>query len=122
MAQTRLEKIVQETNSFTRRSITFQVVCIFLVATCVVLLIFQNNKVYSLKNINEMIVTAVIDEYSVIGLVNLNNNEIIRLKGTEKDYDEEDEPLASKLNCKFNEIAPPDALFSQSTSCPSTHI
>ena len=25
-------------------------------------------------------------------------------------------------NCRVKEICPPDALFSQSTSCPSTHI
>lgn len=84
--QRRLDNLVEQTNVITRRSIVFQVVCIILVAACIVLLMFQNNKVYSLRNINEMIVSAVSEEYTMIGLVNLRTYEVIRLKGNDLDW------------------------------------
>lgn len=98
LAKIELERIAQENNSFTRRSITFQIICILLVATCVVLLIFQNNKVYSLKNINEMIVTAVSDEYLIIGLLNLATYETVRIKG---DFEELG---CTEENCDYLEM------------------
>lgn len=84
--QKRLDYIVSQTNMITRRSIAFQLICVVLVVACILLLLRQNNKVYSLRNINEMIVSAVSEEYNMIGLVNLQNYEGIRLKGSDIEW------------------------------------
>lgn len=84
--QNRLDYIVSRTNTITRRSIAFQLICVVLVVACIVLLLLQNNKVYSLRSINEMIVSAVSEEYNMIGLVNLKNYEGLRLKGSDVEW------------------------------------
>ncbi|MDE7478854.1 MAG: hypothetical protein K2M91_13070, partial [Lachnospiraceae bacterium] len=58
------------------------VVFLILVAISMILLVFQNNKVYSLRHINEMIMDAVNREYLVIGMVNLRDDSVFELKGS----------------------------------------
>ncbi|MBQ2405224.1 MAG: hypothetical protein II312_00870, partial [Lachnospiraceae bacterium] len=48
------DKAAQE---ISHKAILFQVMCILLVVSCIVILMLQNNRVYSLRNMSEMIVS-----------------------------------------------------------------
>ncbi len=57
-----------------------QIGCIFLVGFCMLLLIIQSRKVYELHDMNEIIAATVTEEYLDFGRVNLNTNQVIKLK------------------------------------------
>lgn len=80
-AQEKLAGINEQTARLSRQTMLIQVCCIILVVVGVILLIRQNNKVYSLKNINDIIVSTVSEEYLMIGLLNLKSCQFVRLKG-----------------------------------------
>lgn len=78
--QSKLILITERTNEMSRRATLTQTACIVLVLACMVLLLLQNKKVYTLRNMNEIIAAAVTEEYLNFGLINLNNCKVVKLK------------------------------------------
>ena len=77
------DKAAQE---ISHKAILFQVMCILLVVSCIVILMLQNNRVYSLRNMSEMIVSEVSEEYHAIYMVNLLDYRIVKLKGNSSEW------------------------------------
>lgn len=88
-----LEALNTESKEMARGSLFFQCLAVALVLACVVLLMMQNNKVYSLKNMQELFVAAVNEEYLMIGMVDLKNCIITRVKGRDDEWGSEEENL-----------------------------
>lgn len=72
-----LTEKMTETSS---RAIWAQIVCSLMVISCMILLLLQNRKVYTLRNMNEMIAAAVTEEYLNFGLVNLSKCTVAKLQ------------------------------------------
>lgn len=84
--QNKLDDIAQQVHSISKRAILFQAVCILLVSVCIVLVFMQNHRMYSLRNLNENIVSAVSEEYRLIALANLKTYQITCLKDSKGDW------------------------------------
>lgn len=78
--QSKLILLTERTNDMSSRATLTQTACIVLVLACMVLLLLQNKKVYTLRNMNEIIAAAVTEEYLNFGLINLNNCKVVKLK------------------------------------------
>lgn len=85
---------LSQNEKITEQLFVFEVICVLLVVICIVLLAFQNNKVYSLTHINEMFVEAINQEYLVKGIVNLQDYSVFVLKGNLEEWGIDD-----SLNC-----------------------
>lgn len=81
LVEGRADELDRQTEKIKEQVFIFQIACIILVVICIILLVFQNNKVYSLRHINEMIVDAVSQEYLMIVMVNLLDYSVVNLKG-----------------------------------------
>lgn len=81
LVEGRADELDRQTEKIKEQVFIFQIACIILVIICIILLVFQNNKVYSLRHINEMIVDAVSQEYLMIVMVNLLDYSVVNLKG-----------------------------------------
>ena len=92
-AENKMDEIFEHTKYVEKRAVLFQIVCIILVVICIIFVLLQNNKVYSLRHINEMMVEAVSQEYLIIGMVNLLDCTVTKLKGDLLDLDMEAEGL-----------------------------
>lgn len=76
-----VDELDRQTEKIKNQIFICQIACIILVVICVILLVFQKNKVYSLRHINEMIVEAVSQEYLMIAMVDLQDYSVVNLKG-----------------------------------------
>lgn len=78
--QDKLFEIAAQTKEISGTAVLAQGICIALVLACLLLLLLQNRKVYALRNMNEIITSAVAEEYINFGLVNLNNCKVVKIK------------------------------------------
>ena len=81
MIEGRADELDKQTEKIKGQVFLLQVACVVIVVICIIFLVFQNNKVYSLRHINEMIVDAVSQEYLMIIMVDLQDYSIVNLKG-----------------------------------------
>lgn len=88
-----LENLTLESKGIVKRGLIFQGVAVALVITCVILLTLQNNKVYSLKNMQDIFVAAVNEEYLMIGIVDLKKCIVTRIKGKDEEWGSQEENL-----------------------------
>ena len=88
-----LEILTAESKEMAKNSLFFQCLSIVLVLACVILLMMQNNKVYSLKSMQELFVSAVNEEYLMIGMLDLKNGIVTRVKGRDDEWGSEEENL-----------------------------
>lgn len=98
--QNKLDGIEQQIHAISNRAILFQSICILLVVICVALLFLQNHKVYSLRNLNESIVSAMSEEYRLIALVNLKNHQVTCLKDSTEDWE-----AGSSMTAELGEVS-----------------
>lgn len=85
--QVNLEKISLENKKMSRASVLLQFFSLFVLFISVFLMIMQNNKVDSLKNVNDIILSVAKDEYSMIGQVDLNSQQIIHISQDDEEND-----------------------------------
>lgn len=78
--QEKLLEVSAQSEKMSKQAVWVQMLCIVLVVACMVLLLLQNRKVYTLRNMNEVIASAVTEEYLNFGLVNLSTNMVVKLK------------------------------------------
>ena len=78
--QGNLIELTMQMNENSRRIVWVQVICVLMLVGCTFLLFLQNKRVYALRNINEIIVAAVTEEYLNFGLVNMNDCKVAKLK------------------------------------------
>lgn len=88
-----LAVLTMESEELAGKGLLFQILAVVVVIGCVSLLMLQNDKVYSLKNMQELFVAAVNEEYLMIGMLDLKNCVITRVKGKDEDWGSEEENL-----------------------------
>ena len=88
--QGKLSEVNAQTQEMSERATMIQVICIILVLTCLIILLLQNRKVYTLRNMNEIITTAITQEHVDFGLVNLETKQVTKLKRVDGEIKSED--------------------------------
>lgn len=86
LVEGRVDELARQDEKIREQIFISRIVCVVLVIACIILLTFQNNKVYSLRHINEMFVEAINQEYIMIGTVNLQDYSVFVLKGNLEEW------------------------------------
>lgn len=77
----KITEATERNKLMTERVVWVQASCIVVVLAGLLLLLFwQNRKVYTLRNMNEIIAASVTEEYLNFGMVNLRTYDVVRLK------------------------------------------